>query len=243
MADLMTASSTWATGTTDTASTLANGVDQKRAEHINGPSSAIIAIETVLGSASSLKGSHADLATRLAVQLPASGQIIPPGTIWMYGGSSAPSGWLICDGSNVSRSTYADLFAVIGTDFGNTGGAGTTFNVPDFRSRVPVGVGTGTGGGSTDTTGTFPTGGATLKTWLRGLWYGEDTHQTSLAEMPAHAHTMNNATQVWRNTGGASNPSGVGTSGVATLSTNSVGSSQPHNNIQAGLGVNFIIKT
>lgn len=240
MADLMTASSTWATGTTDTASTLANGVDQKRAEHINGPSSAIIAIETVLGSASSLKGSHADLATRLAVQLPASGQIIPPGTIWMYGGSTAPGGWLICNGANVSRSTYADLFAVIGTDFGNTGGAGTTFNVPDFRSRVPVGVGQGDGGGSSGTTGTNPTGGSTLRNWLRAAWFGEDSHQLTEPEMPAHSHTVTGPNNIVNNSAGGAQPM---VQSLTTRTTSTTGSSQPHNNIQAGLGVNFIIKT
>jgi microcystin-dependent protein len=63
----------------------------------------------------------------------------------MYAGTSAPnSDWLICDGSAVSRTTYAGLYAVIGTTFG-TGDGSTTFNVPDMRSRMPIGVGTGTG--------------------------------------------------------------------------------------------------
>lgn len=241
MADLMTANSTWATGTQDTASTLQNGVDQKRAEHINGPASAIIAIETVLGSASSLKGSFSDLASRLAVGIPASGTIIPPGTIWMYGGSAAPSGWLICDGSSVSRSTYSALFAVIGTDYGTGLGDGLTFTVPDFRSRVPVGVGTGVGGGATGTTGSKPTGGSTLLEWVRGKWYGSDTHQLSTAEMPAHTHTYDKRASVGVFTGpGANGWDGVNSGGGTT---SSAGSSQPHNNIQAGLGVNFIIKT
>lgn len=240
MADLMLANSTWATGTSDTASTLANGIDQKRAEHINGPASAIVAIEGVLGSASSLKGSHADLATRLAVQLPASGQIIPPGTIWMYAGSSAPSGWLLCDGSNVSRSTFSDLFAVIGTDFGNTGGAGTTFNVPDFRGRMPVGVGTGTGGGATGSTGTFPTGGSTLRSWLRAMWYGSDTHQLTTAEMPAHDHTVTGPSGLVFNSAGGAQPM---VQALTTRTTSTTGSTQPHNNVPAALCVNFIIKT
>ena len=243
MADLMTATSTWATGTLDTASSVANGVDQKRAEHINGPASAIIALETVLGSASSLKGSFTDLASRLAIQISAAGVIIPPGTITMYGGSVAPSGWLFCDGSAASRSTHADLYAVVGLDFGNGLGDGLTFSLPYFNGRVPVGVGTGAGGGTSGTTGTKPSGGATLMSWLRGAWYGSDTHQLATTEMPSHTHTLNNATSVWRNTGGASNPSGVGVSSTATITMNSAGSSQPHNNIQASLCVNFIIKT
>lgn len=237
----MLSNSTWSAGTTDTASTLANGIDQKRAEHINGPASAIISLETILGSASSLKGSHADLATRLAVAIPASGTVIPPGSVWMHAGSTAPTGWLQCDGASVSRSTYSDLFAIIGTDYGNGLGDGLTFTVPDFRSRVPVGVGTGTGGGATGTTGTKPVGGATLKNWLRGLWYGEDTHQLTVPEIPAHTHTYSIRTATGVFTGpGANGWDGFSAAGGTTSST---GSTQPHNVIQAGLGINFIIKT
>lgn len=240
MADLMLSNSTWATGTTDTASTLQNGIDQKRADHINGPASAIIAIETILGSASSLKGSSVDLATRLAVAIPASGVILPAGVVWMYGGSTPPSGWLQCDGSSVSRSTYADLFAAIGTDYGAGLGDGLTFSLPAFVGRVPVGVGTGTGGGVSGTTGTKPTGGATLLTWLRGMWYGADTHQLTEAEMPAHTHTVTAGSGLSFNSAGGAQPIVQST---ASLTTSSRGSSQPHTNIQAGLGIMFIIKT
>lgn len=65
------------------------------------------------------------------------------GTVTMYAGSSAPTDWLICDGSAVSRSTYSALFAITGTNFGSGNGS-TTFNLPDLRSRLPVGAGTGT---------------------------------------------------------------------------------------------------
>lgn len=64
----------------------------------------------------------------------------PIGSIQMYAGSTAPAGWLMCDGSAVSRSEYADLFAVIGTTFGYGDGS-TTFNVPDMRDRFAVGAG------------------------------------------------------------------------------------------------------
>ncbi|HRF69837.1 MAG TPA: tail fiber protein [Candidatus Pelethenecus sp.] len=66
----------------------------------------------------------------------------PIGLVSPYVGSAAPSGWLLCDGSAVSRTTYADLFAVISTTYG-TGDGSTTFNLPDLRSRLPVGAGTG----------------------------------------------------------------------------------------------------
>lgn len=65
------------------------------------------------------------------------------GTIQMFAGSTAPTGWLMCDGSAVSRATYATLFAVIGTTYG-VGDGSTTFNLPDMRGRVAVGVGNGT---------------------------------------------------------------------------------------------------
>jgi len=67
--------------------------------------------------------------------------VIVTGMVTPYAGSSAPSGWLLCDGSAISRSTYADLFAVIGTTFGSGDGS-TTFNVPDLRSSVALGAGT-----------------------------------------------------------------------------------------------------
>ena len=62
------------------------------------------------------------------------------GQIIMYAGPTAPTGWLLCDGSAVSRNTYATLFAVIGTTYG-AGDGSTTFNLPDFRDRFAVGAG------------------------------------------------------------------------------------------------------
>jgi len=66
-----------------------------------------------------------------------SSAITGEGKLWFT--ETAPTGWLLCNGAAVSRSTYASLFAVIGTTFG-TGDDSTTFNVPDFRGRVPAGV-------------------------------------------------------------------------------------------------------
>jgi microcystin-dependent protein len=62
------------------------------------------------------------------------------GFIQIYVGSTAPTGWLLCDGSAVSRATYAALFGLIGTTYG-AGDGSTTFNVPDLRSSLPVGTG------------------------------------------------------------------------------------------------------
>ena len=68
------------------------------------------------------------------------GILNPAGAIMMYGGSGAPSGWLLCDGSAVSRTTYADLFAVVSTAYG-PGDGSTSFNLPDFGDRYPLGDG------------------------------------------------------------------------------------------------------
>lgn len=68
--------------------------------------------------------------------------LAPTGKIDAYGGDTAPSGWLICDGSAVSRATYSALWDVIGTNFGQGDGS-TTFNLPDLRGRFLRGVADG----------------------------------------------------------------------------------------------------
>jgi microcystin-dependent protein len=82
---------------------------------------------------------------------------VPTGAILPYGGASAPTGFLMCDGSAVSRSTYADLFTVLnaaGLPFG-AGDGSTTFNVPDCRQRFPLGkAASGTGSSLGQTGGT-----------------------------------------------------------------------------------------
>lgn len=72
---------------------------------------------------------------------------VPPGAVSMYAGAGTPVGWLLCDGSAVSRSTYASLFAAIGTIYG-VGNGTTTFNLPDFVAKFPRGGTPGTTGGS-----------------------------------------------------------------------------------------------
>ena len=66
---------------------------------------------------------------------------VPIGAIQAYGGATAPAGWLMCDGSAVSRSAYSELYVAIGTTFGEGDGS-TTFNLPDLRGRTIQGVGT-----------------------------------------------------------------------------------------------------
>lgn len=62
----------------------------------------------------------------------------PVGGIMQFGGTTAPTGWLICDGSAVSRTTYAELFSAIGTSYGSGDGS-TTFNLPNLKGKVAVG--------------------------------------------------------------------------------------------------------
>jgi microcystin-dependent protein len=77
----------------------------------------------------------------------------PTGSISGYAAATAPDGWLLCDGTAVSRSTFAALFAVIGTTYG-VGDGSTTFNLPDLRQRFPLGkAAAGTGATLGDTGG------------------------------------------------------------------------------------------
>lgn len=94
-----------------------------------------------------------------------------PGEITSFAGAVVPSGWLLCDGTAVSRATYATLFSAIGTSYG-VGNGSTTFNVPDYRGRSVVGAGAGTG----------------LTNRVIGQALGEETHVLSVTEMPSHAH-------------------------------------------------------
>lgn len=66
---------------------------------------------------------------------------IPSGGVAMWAGSTAPEGWLLCQGQAVSRTAYASIFTAIGESWG-VGDGSTTFNLPDMRESAPVGVGT-----------------------------------------------------------------------------------------------------
>lgn len=188
---------------------------------------------------------------------------LPAGSIIQWGGSTAPVNWLLCDGAAVSRTTYASLFAAVGTSYG-TGDGTTTFNLPDLRGRVPVGK----NGGSFGTLGA--TGGA-------------ETVTLTEAQMPSHTHTQNShnhaqdahAHEVWANSfagdrriamgplGGDGDKYSIGDSGndastttallyakavtatnqAATATNQNTGGGQAHNNLQPYQVVNYIIKT
>lgn len=101
-----------------------------------------------------------------------SGQF-PPGIMMPYGAPTAPAGWLPCDGRAVSRTTFAALFSIVSTDWG-AGDGSSTFNVPDFRGRVPLGVGTAASG----------------TVYALGQTGGEETHKLLVAELAAHVHAL-----------------------------------------------------
>lgn len=113
---------------------------------------------------------------------------IPAGSINMYGGASAPAGWLLCDGTAVAQATYPDLYAAIGTNF-NTGGEGAgNFRLPDMRQRFPLGkAASGTGstlggsGGAIDHTHSVPA-------HYHGMGTGADL---AVSASGAHTHTIN----------------------------------------------------
>jgi microcystin-dependent protein len=90
------------------------------------------------------------------------------GEVTMWAGIAAPLGWLACDGTAVSRSTFAALFNVIGTNYG-VGDGTTTFNVPDLRARAPRGVSPSYPIGSTG---------------------GADTHAIAIGNLPPHTHAI-----------------------------------------------------
>lgn len=139
------------------------------------------------------------------------------GQIMMYGAAAAPVGWLLCDGTAVSRATYATLFAIIGTTYG-VGNGSTTFNLPDLRGRVAVGK----------DSGTFSSLGATG---------GAETHTLTEAQMPSHLHSIaiSGFGGAWQVGNGQGAPGG-------SQNTGSAGSSQAHNNLQPYQVVNYIIK-
>lgn len=130
----------------------------------------------------------------------------PSGTVNLYAGATAPTGWLMCDGSAVSRTTYSELFTAIGTTYG-AGDGSTTFNVPNLSGKVPVGKDSG----DTD----FDTLGETG---------GSKTHTLTTSEIPSHNHNAATNAQSTANSGGSSNTyTGSGLDTTNNAAKNSTG--------------------
>jgi len=179
--------------------------------------------------------------------------MLPSGMITPFAGSSAPTNWLLCDGSAVSRTTYAALFATIGTTYGSGNGS-TTFNLPNLKGRVPVGLDSA----QTEFDALGETGGA-------------KTHTLTSTEMPSHTHTQNAHNHGISDPGHVHNfaftsgPAGgsigyliagvlatfsstaANTTAISinnqTATNQNTGGGGAHNNLQPYLVLNYIIKT
>ena len=256
MSNLMLGSSSYLLGTNDTADVLLNNISPMDANQPNGLADGIIQVQTALGPGTDLVGAHDNLSERLAVQMPADGRLVPVGTIVMTGRSTAPSGWLICNGDAVDRVLYVDLFGAIGETFG-PGNGSTTFNLPDMRGRVAAGVGTGTGGAASGTGA--PTGGSALAAVALAGWFGANDVTLTSAQIPAHTHPITDPGHTHPQNGGTGGPditrltasthdtpTGAGntsnnTTGITV--NNNTGGGGSHTNVQPTVGLNFIIRT
>ena len=142
---------------------------------------------------------------------------VPTGAVQAFAMTTVPSGWLACDGSTVSRTDYADLFALIGTAFGEGDGS-TTFALPNLQDQFVLGLGT-----------TYATIAATG---------GEVTHTLTTDEMPAHTHAMNTSRYSVAS-GGTPNGFALATGSVVTAST---GGGSAHNNLPPYIVLKYCIK-
>lgn len=143
------------------------------------------------------------------------------GEIIEYAGESIPGGYLVCDGSAVSRTEYSELFDVIGTIYGSGDGS-TTFNLPDLRGRVVTGLNT--------TNSNFN---------VLGKTGGEEAHTLTVSEMPSHNHKMYSPASV---TVASGSSYGIPDLGISTTPTTNTGGDQPHNNLQPYITINYLIR-
>lgn len=156
------------------------------------------------------------------------------GEIRIFAGSFAPTGWAFCDGQVMAIGQNTALFSILGTAYGGNGQS--TFALPDLRGRVPVHVGQGPG----------------LTDRLLGEPIGSEGHTLSVNEIPPHTHPLgasaaNGISDAPAGGVMARSPAGVPQFAAGNDSTldpsavASTGGSQPHNNMQPYLTLNFII--
>lgn len=152
---------------------------------------------------------------------------VPAGGIQAFGGASAPTGYLLCDGSAVSRTTYADLFTAIATVWG-VGDGSTTFNLPDLREASPIGVGET---GETVVAHDALTLAEFADDQLQGHWHADtQTRDNAVGNTVALARGVNDDFPL---TLGQADPSDDGSNGTPRTGTTT------HGKI---IGVNYIIR-
>lgn len=168
-----------------------------------------------------------------------------PGTVKDFAGSTAPAGWLLCYGQNVSRSTYAELFATIGTTYG-AGDGSTTFALPDARGRAIAGK--DDMGGSSANRLTNLSGGVDGD--ILGANGGAESHILTTAQIPAHNHRIligwaaggtTSDTIGYANTYTGARGYQTNTGGSGTPAIENTGGGGAHNNVQPTLILNKII--
>jgi microcystin-dependent protein len=147
---------------------------------------------------------------------------VPVGGTVQWWTATPPTGWLLCDGSAVSRTTYSDLFGVISTDFG-VGDNSTTFNLPNLKGKIPV--------GQNSSESEFN---------LIGETGGAKTHALTEAELAAHTHTIAKVNALGGVGAGAIVQTALATDGNNT--SGSTGSGTAHNNLQPYIVCNYIIR-
>jgi len=165
----------------------------------------------------------------------AAGAIPDAGTVSPWGGASTPTGWLLCDGAAVSRSTYSVLFTAIGTTYG-TGDGSSTFNVPDLRGRTIAGKDNMGGSAANRLTSGSTIDGSTL-----GTAGGGQTHTLSTSELAAHNHQTTATSD--EHTGGNDRNVLGGWNFAGNDVNPNAGSGSAHANVQPTIVLNYIIKT
>ena len=177
------------------------------------------------------------------------------GMVMPYAGSSAPTGFLLCGGQAVSRTTYSGLFAVVGTTYG-VGDGSSTFNLPDLQGRVVAGKDDMSGASANRLTDAV-TGGLNGDTL--GDTGGTESHTLTSAQSGLVGHTHGVSASLEATTGAGASTTGVDTGDSAFQGNNaanntsminvsisavaSADASEAHNNVQPTIILNYIIKT
>jgi|GEM_PF-1925326 len=229
-----------------TISASGNGISVSNGDGVSGNPTVSLSIGTGATQVAAGNHTHSDLGA-------------PVGSIMIWAGSTAPTGWLLCDGTAYTIAAYPTLYAVIGTTYGT----GIGFMVPNLKGRIPVGLNS-----------------ADASFDARGETGGEKTHTLTSAEMAGHTHSVPASSSTTTSTNGSHQHkrtcnygSGIGSSSssdyvlynsdgsstgnmnivdaagdhshtvtIAASTTGSTGSGTAFTNVQPYIVLNYIIK-